>query len=780
MMKRRRTPSTKFLIRSIVLLALLIGGLATTAAVAGATSAPTITAVNPSSTPAGVVAQAITLMGSGFLPAAIVTSDSGITMSTTFVSTTELDLSATVSDAEAPGTYDVIVTNVDGGTFDCVACLTVTGTSDGSNWPSFLNGNGHDSYNPSATSFTPANTGQLAPAWNWVVPPSPNAGYPSLLASPTVVNGVIYIGAMDGYFYAVSEATHQVLWSEFLATVTSPAACGPGVRGIVATAAVATDPTTGNLTVYVNSPDGYLYALDAATGAIDWKGLIDPSTYPIGDYYSYSSPLVSNGNVYVGISSCDDSGVVGGMVAFSQSDGSTVATWLDQPAGQIGGSMWSSPVLAADGSIIVSTGNGDINTQQPLFDESIVKLDPNTLAVESYWQVPPAEQIRDSDFGSSPTDFSATINGVQTPMVGDCNKNGYYYALNQNDLAAGPVWQYQMTAPYVSGATECDSAAIWNGTDLIEGGGNNTTIGGTAYMGSVQALDPSTGAVIWQTGLNGAIVGSPTEDGAGLVAAPTYAACSPTTIPCVDGPGLSTGLGVYLLSAATGAIAGFVATPQSPLFGQAVFVGNDMILGAGPHIGLTDYEVSQMGPALTRVTPDTLAPGASEEVTITGSGFTSPATVTVSNGGVASGKVKVVSATKLQVKLTALASTSLGAPEISISFAGSPPTVDSCNGCLTIAEPVVNPTVTSLSSNTLPIRTGRQSVTATGIGFEAGLAVDSQDGIAIASTFVSSTQLNLSVKLPKTIGVGSYNVTVKNPDGGKFVCSGCLNVTFPS
>jgi len=781
MINRRRTRSGKFFLRSVVLLTLLIGGVAATGAVAGATSAPTITAVNPSSLPAGVVAQAVTLTGTGFVTGAIVTSHGGITMSATFVSDTELDLSATVSDTEAPGTYDVIVINPDGGAFDCQGCLTITaGTSDGSNWPSFLNGTGHDSYNPNATSITPANTGQLAPAWNWVVPPSPNAGYSSLLATPTVVNGVIYVGAMDGYFYAVSQTTHQVLWSEFLATVTIPASCGPGVRGILATAAVSINSTTGQLTVYVNSPDGYLYALDAATGAVDWKGLIDPPTYPIGYYYSYSSPLVANGNVYVGISSCGNSDVAGGMVAFSQSDGSTVASWLDQPTGLVGGSMWSSPVLASDGSIIASTGNGDINTNQPLFDESIVKLDPTTLAVESYWQVPAAERIRDSDFGASPTDFMATINGVQTPMVGDCNKNGNYYAFNQNDLAAGPVWQYQMTAPYVSGATECDSAAIWNGTDLIEGGGNNTTIGGTTYMGSVQALDPSTGAVVWQTGLNGAIVGSPTEDGAGLVTAQTYATCSSTTIPCVDGPGLRTGLGVYLLSAATGAIVGFVATPQSPLFGQAIFVGNDMILGAGSHIGLTDYQVSTMGPSLTGVSPRTLAPGTSEEVNITGSGFTSPAVVTVNNGGVASGKVKVVSATKLQVKLTALATASLGARDISISFAGSPPTVDSCSGCLTIAEPVVNPTLTSLNSNTVPIGITRQTVTATGIGFEPGLVVVSQDGIAIGTMFVSTTQLNLAVKLPSTIVAGSYNVTVKNPDGGKFVCSGCLNVTGSS
>jgi hypothetical protein len=103
--------------------------------------------------------------------------------------------------------------------------------------------------------------------------------------------------------------------------------------------------------------------------------------------------------------------------------------------------------------------------------------------------------------------------------------------------------------------------------------------------------------------------------------------------------------------------------------------------------------------------------------------------------------------------------------------------VDSCTDCLTVHQPVVNPTLTSLVPDSLAISTTRQTVTATGTGFESGLKVVSQDGIAIASTVVSSTQLDLSVKLPSTIAAGSYNVTVKNPDGGKVVCSGCLTVT---
>jgi len=35
------------------------------------------------------------------------------------------------------------------------------------------------------------------------------------LSSPTVYNGVIYIGAKNGYFYALDETTGAVIWKRF-------------------------------------------------------------------------------------------------------------------------------------------------------------------------------------------------------------------------------------------------------------------------------------------------------------------------------------------------------------------------------------------------------------------------------------------------------------------------------------------------------------------------------------------------------------------------------------
>jgi outer membrane protein assembly factor BamB len=543
-------------------------------------------------------------------------------------------------------------------------------TQSGADWTAYLHDASHSSYNAAATSITPSNIGALQPVWRWIVPASPNTGKTTLLASPTVSNGVAYIGAEDGYFFAVNEATRQVLWSDFLG-LSLPTTC-PGTQGIIATATVANDPVTGNPTVYVFGADGNLYALNAATGAVVWKSVVDTPSQTVNDYYSWSSPLVANGDVYIGISSdCDNPLVPAGIVSFNQSTGAPVATWHSLPPGQVGASVWSSPAQAADGRIITATGNGFKNSGQPAFDDSIVALDPNTLSVLDSWEVPPAQQIVDGDFGGSPTMFTATIGGVSTPMVGICNKNGTYYAFRQDALSAGPVWQTTITVPYPGGAQECIAAAIWDGTNLIEGGGAPTTIGGTTYQGSVQALDPATGTPVWQTGLPGTVVGSPTEDGAGVVAAPIYQS--------------STGqVGVYLLNAATGAILGFIPAPHSRLFGQPVFAQNDLLIGASSSLGLTAYEITTPGPPITNVSPSTLTHGTTRTIKLTGSGFTGNPTVFISGDHISAGTPIVVSPTEIDVKVRAGGGASLTARNITVIEPGSPATADTCTGCLTI------------------------------------------------------------------------------------------------
>lgn len=655
-----------------------------------------------------------------------------------------------------------------------VAALIGTGAGfvaaqpDPPGWTTFLYDTGHSSYNAGATAFTPSNASLAVPAWQWVTPPSPNDGPNVLFASPTVANGVVYIGAEDGYFYAVNEADQTVLWSDFLGlSEPAPKSCIKHAKGITATATVADDPVTGTPTVFVNAPDGNLYALDAQTGAVIWKGLVDTPSTTVNNYYAWSSPLVANGKVYVGISSDSDCPLIpGGLVAFDQSTGAQVARWIDVPttglaSRTVGGSIWSSPVLLPNGDIVVDTGNGYKSSGEPLYNDSIVRLDPNTLHVLDSWQVPSTQQINDGDFGASPTVWTATINGVSTPMVGACDKNGIFYAFAQDDLSAGPIWQTQITVPYSGGAKECDSSAVYDGSQLIIGGGAATTINGTTYPGSVQSLDPATGAPNWQTGLPAGIVGTPTEDGGGVVAAQTYSSTDKS-------------LGVYLLDAATGASLGFIHT-NSPLFGQAVFVQSHLVIGAGGNFGMQAFEVATAGPPITKVSPDIIAPGVTTRVTLTSSGFSGSPAVYV-GGPVTVKSVTVTSPTTIRVALFPSKTAVLGSYNITVAEPG--PIADSCTNCLTIGTPPPPPAPTSINPSSFTPGSQDTAASIDGSNFESGATVTSHAGIKISVvSFVSSSQLDVAVSVASTVAPGTYNLFVHNPDGYSGTCNGCLTVS---
>ena len=450
------------------------------------------------------------------------------------------------------------------------------------NWPSYLDGVTHQSNAATATAITPANAGSLAEAWQFMpgAPPVAALGY-ALNASPTVYDGVVYIGGNNGTFYAIDASTGSVVWQRAIGYV-DPTEGTCGARGITATATVAPDPTTGAATVYVSSGSGYLYAMQAATGTVSWKSVIHLPVGQSANYYDWSSPTVANGKIYIGVAgSCTDH-VRGALESFSQSSGKRLATYYTVPSGQVGGSIWSTAAVAPDGHVFVGTGN--VIPPAPANEgtsESILELSGDRLSRLGSWQLPLADQPSDDDdFGASVSLFDAVLPGTAkpTPLVGACNKNGVYYALRQHDLAAGPVWQTRIAAVNTSNggmAAACLSSTVVNGDDLYVAG-SATTIGGTSYPGSITELNAATGAVVWATGLPSQVLGTPALDGGGVLAVGTYADGSD---PQAD----------YLLDPSTGAILATISNGDSSQFAQPVFAGGYLFV-ATDTAGLYAYE----------------------------------------------------------------------------------------------------------------------------------------------------------------------------------------------
>ncbi|MDP9235411.1 MAG: hypothetical protein M3P01_12810, partial [Actinomycetota bacterium] len=108
---------------------------------------------------------------------------------------------------------------------------------------------------------------------------------------------------------------------------------------------------------------------------------------------------------------------------------------------------------------------------------------------------------------------------------------------------------------------------------LYEPGGP-TTIGGTAFRGSVRQLDAATGAVQWETGIGTQALASASLDSAGVLAVPTYDSNS------------SAVNGVYLMNAQTGVVLRRLGTDR--VFSQPVFADGRLLI-ASVKAGLTAY-----------------------------------------------------------------------------------------------------------------------------------------------------------------------------------------------
>jgi polyvinyl alcohol dehydrogenase (cytochrome) len=416
-------------------------------------------------------------------------------------------------------------------------------------WPAYLGGPQHGSFNAADTAITPAGVMAASLVQKW----HHGGGF---ISSPVVADGSAFIGSFTGYFYKLNATTGSVQKKIFLGFQPNH---GCGAFGFASTATVAPDPVTSTDMVYVAAPDGWLHALNAATLQQKWQAKIAIPSTTVNDYFQWSSPAVANGKIYVGISSnCDHPLVRGGVIGFDQATGKWLAVFHTVPKGQVGGSVWSTPAVDASGDVYITTGNGPTKTNI-YYTDSIVKLSPALVKIAS-WTVPAVQVTGDGDFGASPTLFSATINSVLTPMIGACNKNGIYYALSTTTMQV--LWQVRIGAR-ASGKVmaQCQAAAAWDGSHLFMAG-PATTILGTAYRGSVEEVDPATGTFLWQTGMPNGPLSSPAMNGGGVLAIGTW---DNTSVPNAT----------YLFDASTGTP---LTPPSAPLttgndFGQTVFAG---------------------------------------------------------------------------------------------------------------------------------------------------------------------------------------------------------------
>jgi len=501
--------------------------------------------------------------------------------------------------------------------------LTVVHPSPGvtADWPMFGRDASNTANQSSETAITTSNVGSLSTKWIF-----PTQG--DVSARAAVVNGVVYFPDWGGYLHALKASTGAAVWSKPLSAFGLPSP----------THARAT-PAVVNGTLYIGTQEGaWLLAINAATGNLIWKTQLES---PANDPFAVitTSPVVFGGTVFTGVASAEEAVAANPFYPCCKARGSVVAVnantglikWKTYtvPPGYSGGGVWGSNPVVDGGTVFIGTGN---NYSHPKADaassipgtsygaciaaggtaascnaaenyvDTILALDvgngkirwarrlvtwnqgPFVTDGSDDWNVAcfvppftncPSNAGPDYDFASAPNLITYQTNeGHHETILGAGQKSGIYYALDPKTGAT--LWQTQVGPGSALGGMEWGSAS--DGKRIYVSIANFYGIpwgGGSA--GFWAALDPATGAILWTTAdPNGAVDIGPMTVANGVVYASSMA-------------GLATADTMLAMNAATGAILWSFPAGASVNAGATV-VDGAVYWGSGyDHLGIPGY-----------------------------------------------------------------------------------------------------------------------------------------------------------------------------------------------
>lgn len=264
----------------------------------------------------------------------------------------------------------------------------------------------------------------------------------AITGSPVVAGGLVYIGSLDGYLYAIEQETGKEKWKHRTRQQVSGT------------------PAVANGIIYYEATDGVMYAAAADTGTRKWvfvteaekrfeaKGLhgAPPPDQTIPDSWDLfsSSPAVANGKVY-----------------FGSGDGNVYA--LDADTGVLQWKFATKDVVHASPAVV----NGTVYIGS--WDSNLYALDAESG--QEKWHFKAGEDPvyhNQIGFQSSP----AVVDGT---VYAGC-RDGHVYAL---DATTGrKKWDFSTSKSWVLG-----TPAVVNGTVYV----------GTSDSFRFHALDAKTG-----------------------------------------------------------------------------------------------------------------------------------------------------------------------------------------------------------------------------------------------------------------------------------------------
>ncbi|HVL81144.1 MAG TPA: IPT/TIG domain-containing protein [Actinomycetota bacterium] len=255
----------------------------------------------------------------------------------------------------------------------------------------------------------------------------------------------------------------------------------------------------------------------------------------------------------------------------------------------------------------------------------------------------------------------------------------------------------------------------------------------------------------------------------------------------IDGSGFADGATARLKRAGQPDIVGTSTAVESPTRMRATFNLNGKAPGKWDmRVTNTDnttgvctecFAIASAAPTVTGVTPSSRAQGAQgQELTLSGTNFAAGATVTFAGSGITVGSTTVESASSIKVVVDLAPDAATGARNVTVRNADEQ--AATCNGCFTVSAA---PTVTGVTPGQRARGQSNQSLSVSGTGFVGGAQVEfSGSGITVNSTTVNGdSSLTVNISIASDAPLGARNLTVVNGNGGRATCTGCFTVSAP-
>jgi polyvinyl alcohol dehydrogenase (cytochrome) len=313
-------------------------------------------------------------------------------------------------------------------------------------------------------------------------------GFPNDLhaySQPSVVGGRIFVGSEGGTVYSLDASTGCTRWS-FKAD--GPVRTATSVGVMPRPALVSGDSASTWTSVFFGDQNGYVYAVDADSGALRWKVRADAHEVAV----ITGAPKFHDGRLYVPVSSGEEGAAAnpkyecctfrGSVVSFDALTGQRVwQTFLvDEPKptgktksgirtlGPSGVAVWSSPIVDVDrGALYVATGDNyswpdsamsdgavamDLATGKILWHDQLTSKDVWTVACAADDKSNcPDDAGPDFDFGATPV--LASVPGTNKRVILMGQKSSEVYALDP-DNGGVLVWQKKLGRGGVLGGVQ--------------------------------------------------------------------------------------------------------------------------------------------------------------------------------------------------------------------------------------------------------------------------------------------------------------------------------------